>query len=52
MRFRILTRWGNNTTNTYVEVVPGANITAINKQLYDFIEKKQTGATARAFIFP
>jgi putative ABC transport system permease protein len=52
LRYNILSRWGNNTTNTYVEVVPGANITAINKQLYDFIEKKQTGATARAFIFP
>ncbi len=43
--------WGNNSVNTYVELVPGANIENINKQLYDFIEKKQTGATARAFLF-
>lgn len=43
--------WGSNGTNTYVELVPGANLAAINKQLFDFIEKKQTGATSRAFLF-
>lgn len=43
--------WGSNGTNTYVELVPGANLAAINKQLFDFIEKKQTGATSRSFLF-
>jgi putative ABC transport system permease protein len=46
-----ITRWGANGLNTYVELSPGADVVAINKQLFDFIEKKQTGATARAFLF-
>lgn len=52
MRSGNLSRWGNNSTNTYVEVVPGANIAAINTQLKDFIQSKETGANAHAFIFP
>lgn len=51
MRLPGSSRWGNNSINTYVEVVPGANISAINKQLYDFIQKKQEGAIARCFLF-
>jgi putative ABC transport system permease protein len=51
MRFPNLTRWGNNSVNTYVEVVPGANIASINQQLYHFIEKKQATANANAFLF-
>jgi predicted permease len=43
--------WGSNGTNTYVELVPGASLAAINKQLFDFIEKKQAGATSRSFLF-
>jgi putative ABC transport system permease protein len=46
-----LLRWGNNSTNTYVEVVPGANIAAINKQLDDFLIKKDQKASARPFLF-
>jgi putative ABC transport system permease protein len=44
-------RWGSNNTTTYVELVPGTDLAATNKKLYDFIEKKQTGATARAFLY-
>ncbi len=44
--------WGSNSTSTYVELIPGANVAAINKLLFDFIEKKQTGANARSFLFP
>ncbi|HEX2630792.1 MAG TPA: ABC transporter permease, partial [Chitinophagaceae bacterium] len=47
-----LTHWGSNGINTYVELSPGADVAAINTQLYDFIEKKEKGATARAFLFP
>jgi predicted permease len=46
-----LTNWGANGVNTYVELSPGANLAAINTQLFDFIEKKEKGATARAFLF-
>jgi predicted permease len=46
-----LTRWGAYATNTYVELTPHANVAAINKQLYGFIEQKQSGATARPFLF-
>lgn len=46
-----LTRWGAYGTNTYVELTPNANVAAINKQLYGFIEQKQAGATARPFLF-
>lgn len=52
MRSGNLSRWGNNSTNTYVEVAPNANIAAINAQLYGFIQKRETGANARAFLFP
>jgi len=43
--------WGSYSTNTYVELTPNANVAAINKQLYGFIERKQAGATARPFLF-
>ncbi len=43
-------RWGANNTTTYIELVPGTDIAAVSKKLYDFIEKKQDGATARAIL--
>lgn len=46
-----LTYWGAYGTNTYVELTPNANVAAINKQLYGFIERKQAGATARPVLF-
>jgi putative ABC transport system permease protein len=46
-----ISRWGANSITTYVELAPAADVAAINKRLFDFIEKKQEGATARAFLF-
>jgi predicted permease len=46
-----LTRWGAYATNTYVALTPNANVAAINKQLYYFIERKEAGAAARPFLF-
>ncbi len=46
-----LTRWGAYSTTTYVELAPNANVAAINKQLYGFIERKEKGALARPFLF-
>ncbi|MET0395127.1 MAG: ABC transporter permease [Chitinophagaceae bacterium] len=43
--------WGTNSITTYVELAPAADPAAVNKQLYDFIEKKMAGADARAFLF-
>ena len=51
-RKNLRNNWGSNSITTYVELSPAANIAAINKTLYDFIEKKQAGANARAFLFP
>ncbi|HVX48945.1 MAG TPA: ABC transporter permease [Chitinophagaceae bacterium] len=46
-----LTGWGANSINTFVELAPTANVTAVNKQLYGFIQKKQATATAHLFLF-
>lgn len=47
-RFR---NWGVNSVVTYVELAAAADPSVVNKQLYDFIEKKEPGAEARAFLF-
>jgi ABC-type antimicrobial peptide transport system permease subunit len=46
-----LARWGANSVNTYAQLAPGADPGAINRQLYGFIQSKQNGANARAFLF-
>nr|MBA2562118.1 ABC transporter permease [Chitinophagaceae bacterium] len=45
--------WGNFCLSTYVELKPGANAATINKQLYNYIQKKQNAetSTAHAFLF-
>ncbi len=47
-----LQEWGNNGIITYVEAEPNANITAINKKLFGYIQTKSTGASARMSIYP
>jgi putative ABC transport system permease protein len=47
-----LQSWGNNGLITYVETEPKANIDEINKKLYDYVETKQHGATAKMSIYP
>ena len=46
-----LHKWGNNSLSTYVELSSNASLTAVNKQLYDFIQKKDPASTARPFLF-
>ena len=46
-----LTRWGNNGVVTYVETEPNANISAINKQLYDYLDTKGEGMIAKFEIY-
>ena len=43
--------WASNRINTYVALKPGANLAAVNRQLYGFIETKKEGAIAKAFLF-
>ena len=47
-----LTYWGNNGIVTYVETEPNADITAINKKLYGFVQTKQKEASAHMSIYP
>ena len=47
-----LQSWGNNGVVTYVEKNPGTNAESINKTLYNYVEGKQKGATAKMSIYP
>src|SRR5579871_4000406 len=44
-------KWENNCLSTYVELKPGANLANINKQMYDFVQKKAPTSTGRVFLF-
>ncbi|HEY0434373.1 MAG TPA: ABC transporter permease, partial [Chitinophagaceae bacterium] len=43
--------WGNNSTNTYVELQPGVSPASVDKQLYNFIQKRDPSSIARPFLF-
>lgn len=43
--------WGANCLSTYVELKPGVHPADVNKQLYDFIQKRDNQSTARPFLF-
>ena len=43
--------WGNNDLDTYVELKPNVSAAAINKILYDFIQKREPKANANPFLF-
>ncbi len=45
------TYWGNNCLSTYVELKPGADPAAIDKKLYDFIQKREPKSIARPFLW-
>lgn len=47
-----LQRWGNNGVITYVETQPNADIAAINRKLYNFLETKGDGLNAKFSIYP
>lgn len=46
-----LLEWGNNSLSTYVELKPGVDVASVNKQLYDFIQKRESGTIARPFLW-
>jgi putative ABC transport system permease protein len=43
--------WGNDLTETYVQLTPTASRAAVDKQLTHYLAKKQTGATNTLFLF-
>ncbi|MGN6532660.1 MAG: ABC transporter permease [Ginsengibacter sp.] len=47
-----LQQWGNNGIVTYVETEPNANIAAINKKLYGYVQTKQKETNAKLSIYP
>ncbi|MDQ2721100.1 MAG: ABC transporter permease, partial [Bacteroidota bacterium] len=47
-----LQQWGSNGVVTYVETQPNANVDAINKKLYGYVQTKQKEASARMSIYP
>jgi len=46
-----LKSWGNQSTNTYVELKPGVDPETVNKQLYNYIQKREPTALGHAFLF-
>lgn len=43
--------WGNGSISTYAELKPGASVSAINKQLYNFIQKRAPASISHPFLF-
>jgi predicted permease len=47
-----LTEWGSNSLITYVETNPNANVEAINKPLYGFVQTKKPETNAKMMLYP
>lgn len=48
-----LQQWGNNGIITYAEAEPNADVTAINKKLYDIVQRKNSESTiAKMMLYP
>ena len=45
-------QWGNNGIITYAETEPNADLAAINKPLYGFIQTKSSGTIAKMMLYP
>lgn len=43
--------WGNNSLSTYVELKPSADVTAVNKILYNYIQQRAPESNARPFLW-
>jgi len=46
-----LHQWGNNSLRTYVELKAGADVAAVNKILYNFIQQREPKSIARPFLW-
>jgi len=47
----LMNNWGMNATNTYVELTPGANAAAVDRQLRNFIQGKTGKPSAQCLLF-
>ncbi|HEX3081077.1 MAG TPA: ABC transporter permease, partial [Puia sp.] len=47
-----LENWGNNGIVTYVETASNADVAAINKKLYGYVQTKEKETTAHMSIYP
>ncbi|HZG25900.1 MAG TPA: ABC transporter permease, partial [Chitinophagaceae bacterium] len=43
-------KWENNCLSTYVELKPEANVATINKQLYNFVQKRAPSSNGHVFL--
>ncbi|MEJ7680660.1 MAG: ABC transporter permease [Segetibacter sp.] len=43
--------WGNGSLSTYVELKPGTDPQSVNKQLYNYIQKRAPASISRPFLF-
>jgi putative ABC transport system permease protein len=46
-----LKRWGNNSIATYVELKAGVPVATVDKQLYNYIQKREPKALGHTFLF-
>jgi len=46
-----LKSWGNNSLSTYVELKPGVSHEVVDKQLYNYIQKRQPTSITHLFLF-
>jgi putative ABC transport system permease protein len=47
-----LKEWGSNAIMTFVELKPNANLAAVNKVMYHYVQDKSPGAAMKGFLFP
>jgi hypothetical protein len=43
--------WDNNCVSTYVELRPGADMATVNKQMYNFVQKRAPTSIGHVFLF-
>ncbi|MEJ7827220.1 MAG: ABC transporter permease, partial [Segetibacter sp.] len=43
--------WGNGSLSTYVELKPGTDPESVNKQLYNYIKKREPASISHPFLF-
>lgn len=46
-----LKSWGNNSLSTYVELKPGVTAQTLDKQLYNYIQKREPTSITHLFLF-
>jgi putative ABC transport system permease protein len=44
-------KWSNNSLTTYVELNPATNPTTVNRQLVNYIQKRETNSNVHLFLF-